>query len=114
MRPSLGTEPDFTVIPQPRLRGLAERGLLRRYRKNTVVMEEGDRGDLLLIVLAGRLRAYSVSQHNDRQMSREVTYGVYGAGDLVGIQNFPNVTRVLEAFLARPAVAKGLEIPARS
>jgi GST-like protein len=37
--------------------------------------------------------------------------GFYEAGNLVGIQNFPNVTRVLEKFLARPAVKRGLEIP---
>ena len=40
--------------------------------------------------------------------------GFYGAGDLVGIADFPNVTRVLEAFVARPAVARGLEIPKRT
>ncbi len=39
--------------------------------------------------------------------------GFYEAGDLVGIQNFPNVTRALEAFVARPAVVKGLNIPPR-
>ncbi|MES2280806.1 MAG: glutathione S-transferase N-terminal domain-containing protein [Pseudomonadota bacterium] len=39
--------------------------------------------------------------------------GFYEAGDLVGMQNFPNVTRALEAFVARPAVAKGLNIPPR-
>ena len=38
----------------------------------------------------------------------------YGAGELVGIHNFPNVTRVLAAFLARPAVARGLAIPAQA
>lgn len=38
--------------------------------------------------------------------------GFYEAGDIVGIQDFPNVTRALEAFLARPAVARGLTIPA--
>ena len=37
--------------------------------------------------------------------------GFYEAGDLVGINNFPNVTRVLENFLQRPAVIKGLTIP---
>jgi GST-like protein len=37
--------------------------------------------------------------------------GYYGAGDLVGIVNFPNVMRALDAFLARPAVARGLKIP---
>ena len=39
--------------------------------------------------------------------------GYYAAGDLVGIANFPNVTRSLDVFLARPAVAKGLTIPKR-
>lgn len=40
--------------------------------------------------------------------------GFYGAGDLVEIQNFPNVRRVLEAFVARPAVQRGLDIPPRT
>ena len=39
--------------------------------------------------------------------------GFYEAGQLVEIENFPHVTRVLEAFVARPAVARGLEIPKR-
>ena len=37
----------------------------------------------------------------------------YGAGELVGIAGFGNVTRVLDAFLARPAVQAGLQIPRR-
>ena len=37
--------------------------------------------------------------------------GFYGAGELVGIQNFPHVTRALAAFVARPAVVRGLAIP---
>lgn len=40
--------------------------------------------------------------------------GFYGAGDLVGMPDFPHVTRALDAFIERPAVASGLEIPARS
>lgn len=39
--------------------------------------------------------------------------GFYGAGELVGFANFPNVQRVLDAFLARPAVIKGVDIPRR-
>jgi GST-like protein len=38
----------------------------------------------------------------------------YGAADLVGIGEFPHVTRALEAFLARPAVARGITIPRRA
>jgi len=39
--------------------------------------------------------------------------GFYGAGELVEFERFTNVQRVLEAFVARPAVARGLNIPAR-
>jgi GST-like protein len=39
--------------------------------------------------------------------------GFYAAGDLVGIADFPHVTRALQTFLARPAVARGINIPAR-
>ncbi|MGN6828422.1 glutathione S-transferase N-terminal domain-containing protein [Paucibacter sp. M5-1] len=39
--------------------------------------------------------------------------GFYGAGELVGFAEFPQLQRVLQAFLARPAVARGLKIPAR-
>ena len=40
--------------------------------------------------------------------------GFYGAGDLVEFGQFKEVQRVLAAFVARPAVAKGLNIPART
>jgi GST-like protein len=39
--------------------------------------------------------------------------GFYEAADIVGMVEFPHVTRALELFLARPAVAKGIEIPKR-
>jgi GSH-dependent disulfide-bond oxidoreductase len=38
--------------------------------------------------------------------------GFYGAGELVGFESFGHVQRVLEAFVARPAVQRGLTIPA--
>jgi GST-like protein len=37
--------------------------------------------------------------------------GFYGAAELVGFQDFPNVARVLKTFVERPAVARGLQIP---
>lgn len=36
----------------------------------------------------------------------------YGAGELVGWGDFPQVQRVLAAFVARPAVQRGLQTPA--
>jgi GST-like protein len=40
--------------------------------------------------------------------------GFYEAADLVGIADCPNVKRVLDAFVARPAVMRGLDIPKRN
>ena len=39
--------------------------------------------------------------------------GFYEAADLVEFHKYPNVQRVLDQFIARPAVQRGLEIPAR-
>ncbi len=40
-------------------------------------------------------------------------FGFYDAGGLVGMADFPHVNRALRAFLARPAVIRGLAIPRR-
>ena len=39
--------------------------------------------------------------------------GFYEARELVGFDSFPNVDRALAAFVARPAVVRGLAIPAK-
>lgn len=77
-----GPDPQLAAIAEPRLRALAARGTVRKYRRGTVLMEEGDAGSTLLVVLAGRLRAYSTDTATGE--GREITYGVYGPGDLVG------------------------------
>ena len=61
------------------LRDLARRGEIRRYRKNTLLIEEGDHGDTLYLILAGRLRSYASGDKG-----REITYGVYGPGEYLG------------------------------
>jgi len=39
--------------------------------------------------------------------------GYYDAGELVGFNEYPNVKRVLDVFLSRPAIARALTIPKR-
>ena len=75
----------------------------------------------LLAVLDGRLADRAWIMGDDYSIADMATFpwvrnlvGFYEAGDLVGIGNFPQVTRVLDMFLARPAVARGVEIPRRT
>lgn len=78
-RPTAATPADLLAALPPTLRELAARGEQRRYRKHTVLIHEGDQGDTLYIILSGRLRAFSVG---DKE--REITYGVYEAGEFQG------------------------------
>ena len=74
----------------------------------------------LLGVLEQRLQGRDWLMGSDYTIADIATFpwvrnlqGFYGAGELVGFADFPNVRRALDAFLARPAVARGLEIPKR-
>ncbi|MET0382653.1 MAG: Crp/Fnr family transcriptional regulator [Burkholderiaceae bacterium] len=69
---------DYNALPEM-LRPLAERSEIRRFRKGTLVLDEGDRGDSLYIVLAGALRAFT-----DSDSGRHLTFGLYGPGDYLG------------------------------
>ena len=61
------------------LAALAARGSERHYRRGALIIQEGERGDTLFIVRSGRLRAF-LSDAN----GKELTLGLYGAGEYVG------------------------------
>ena len=60
----------------PVVRAFALRGTVRSYRKNTVVVQEGDVGDSTFVMLAGRAKVYSTDADG-----REIIYGVVEPGD---------------------------------
>ena len=62
-----------------RLRLLAQRGELKRYRKGHRLIEEGEHGDTIFIILSGKVRVYGTGERD-----REITYGTYGAGEYIG------------------------------
>jgi GST-like protein len=74
----------------------------------------------LLAVLDDRLGGNEWLMGNEYSIADIATFpwvnnliGFYNAGELVGISKFRHVTRALQAFLTRPAVIRGLEIPKR-
>lgn len=67
--------PDFMAT-------LAKQGQLRHFRKNTLLIQEGDVGSHVYVVLDGRLREFAMSQDSK---PREITLSVTGRGDLLGL-----------------------------
>lgn len=61
------------------IEALAAQGVQRRYRRGTLLIQEGDSGDSLFIVLQGRLRAFVADASG-----RELTLGLYGPLEYVG------------------------------
>lgn len=63
----------------PSLRALAERGVVKTFRKGHRLIEEGDASDTIYIITKGRLRVFGSGDNG-----REITYGTYGAGEYHG------------------------------
>lgn len=61
------------------IEALAAQGVHRHYRRGALLIQEGDVGDTLYIVLKGRLRAYVADA-----TGKELTLGVYGPLEYVG------------------------------
>ena len=75
--PGLSAEAERLIAAlSPALQPLALRGAISRYRKNTVIINEGDVGESLFVLLQGRVKVFS----NDSD-GREITYNVVEQGD---------------------------------
>lgn len=61
------------------LRELAAQGDVRRYRKGTIILAEGDAGDTVFIILAGQVKSYSLDERD-----KQITYGLFGEGEYFG------------------------------
>ncbi|MBV8136269.1 MAG: Crp/Fnr family transcriptional regulator [Deltaproteobacteria bacterium] len=61
------------------VRQLATRGQVRSFPKNTVLINEGDRGDAMFVIVAGRVKVY-VSDNQGREMVLDIR----GPGQYVG------------------------------
>ena len=61
------------------VKALAAMGQQRRYAARTLLIQEGDLGDNIFVVLRGRVRVFSSDNKG-----KEITLGIYGANEYVG------------------------------
>ena len=78
---------------------LARKGVIRHFRRGVVLIQEGDVGDSLFIVVSGRIRAYV-----DDPQGRQFTLGVYGPGEYVGEMSLDGGTRSASVMTTQPTV----------
>ncbi|RZI97604.1 MAG: Crp/Fnr family transcriptional regulator [Variovorax sp.] len=90
---------DLADALPPSLQKLAARGTQRHYRTHSLLIEEGDTGDSIYIVLSGRLRAFVSDTRG-----REVTLGVHGPGEYVGEMSLDGGPRSASVQAIEPTV----------
>ncbi len=81
----------------PETRALAQRGEVRRYRKGTLLIEEGDFGDSLYLIVSGRVKVFSLGAND-----REITFGIHGPGEYVGEMSLDGGPRSASVITLEP------------
>lgn len=76
---------------------LAERGKRRIYRKGTILIEEGDTGESVFIILSGRVKVFSTDADD-----HEITYAMLGAGDYFGEMSLDGGPRSASVITMEP------------
>lgn len=90
---------DPYALLKPGLRALALRGVLRNYRKQVVLLSEGEAGDSLYVVLQGGVKTYSMDENG-----HEITYSTIAAGDYFGEMSLDGGPRSASVITLEPTV----------
>ena len=97
-------------LPPSLLAALAAHGNSRAFRAQTILLNEGDSGGSLYIVIEGRLRAYASSPEG-----RDVVLSEHGPGEYVGELSLDGATRSASVKTLEPTtccVVQAAQLPA--
>jgi CRP/FNR family transcriptional regulator, cyclic AMP receptor protein len=87
----------FAPLRQETLRAIAATGVVRQFPKQTVLIHDGDMGDALYIVLAGRVKVYA-----SNSAGREVVIDFHGPGECLGEMSLDGSPRSASVITVEP------------
>jgi len=95
-RPAAPDDP-FAPLTEQTLREIASTGVVRNYPKNTIIINEGEVGDSLFIVLSGRVKVFA-----SNAAGREVVIAFHGPGEYVGEMSLDGSPRSASVMTTEP------------
>jgi CRP/FNR family cyclic AMP-dependent transcriptional regulator len=93
------TDALIAALESPNLRELAARGRVQSYRKDVVIIQEGDYGDTLHIILSGRVKVFATGDND-----REVVIDTHGPGEFIGEMSLDGGPRSASVITLEPMV----------
>lgn len=74
-----GEQTVLNQIANPVLRAIANEGQIRTYNKHTVIINEGDTGDTVFLIVQGMVKVYAVGAEG-----KEIALNFCGPGEFIG------------------------------
>jgi len=97
-------KPAFDSSETSRSADFAAHGKRRRYRKGTLLIQEGDMGESVFVILSGRVKVFSTDEEG-----REFTFIVLGPGDYFGEMSLDGGARSASVITLEPCECAVLE-----
>lgn len=94
--PAAGTDP-LAPLHDQTLRNIAASGVVRTFPRNTILINEGDLGDALYIVLSGRVKVFA-----SNEAGREFVIDFHGPGEYVGEMSLDGAPRSASVMTVEP------------
>ena len=87
----------FAPLQPETLRAIAATGVVRTFPKNTVLINEGDVGDALYVILSGRVKVFA-----SNEAGREFVIDFHGPGEYVGEMTLDGAPRSASVITVEP------------
>jgi CRP/FNR family cyclic AMP-dependent transcriptional regulator len=90
-------EDPYAPLAPDTVRAIAASGVVRQFPKNAIIINEGEHGDSLFIVLSGKVKVYA-----SNEAGKEVVIDFHGPGEYVGEMSLDGSPRSASVMTVEP------------